>query len=56
MVVLPVPTSPISVMKPRPLSRPYCTAAIASRCFSLRKRNAGSGVRLNGSPESLKCS
>src|SRR5262249_2521078 len=56
IVVLPVPTSPMSVMKPRPFRSPYWTAAMASRCLALRKRKAGSGVRLNGSPDSLKCS
>jgi hypothetical protein len=35
-VVLPVPTSPTSVTKPRPSRRPYCTAARASRWSGLK--------------------
>src|SRR6185369_15609903 len=48
MVVLPVPTSPESSMKPARLSMAKSRCANASWCGALRKRKAGFGVRANG--------
>ena len=48
-VVLPVPASPVSTTKPLRLKTEYVSPASASRWADVRKRNAGSGVMLNGS-------
>ena len=48
MVVLPVPISPVTMTNPERFLMPKSRWAKASLCFSLRYKNLGSGVRLNG--------
>ena len=47
-VVLPVPMSPVTTMKPSRRRMAYCSRSNASPCDCPRYRNFGSGVRLKG--------